>query len=175
MQFDDLLDEATLAEDEITLCLNGKLRARHSAVSRALNEARAAVQAEAEPGGDTRMGSGGGSAEVARLTKELAEVVEEMAKYAQVFRLRALSKDDWNALWVEHPPRVDKSGKRDPRDNGGFNSTTFYPALLRKSIIEPEMSPARWEKLDAKLSDVQFDKLATCAWLLNRHEEDVPF
>jgi hypothetical protein len=174
MQFDDLLDEATLAEVEVPVCLNGKLRAKHSALSAELAEARAAAKAEAESP-DTRLAKGGAAADVERLAKALDEVVVEMGRYTQVFTLRALPKDEWNALWAEHPPRTDKSGKRDPRDNGGFNASTFYPALLRKSVVLPEMSAARWEKLDAKISDIQFDKLATAAWLLNRHEEDVPF
>lgn len=175
MQFDDLLEEASLAEVEVPLCLNGKLRAKHSAISADLAAALAAAKVEAADGADTRLSKGGAAAEADRLAKALDEVVEEMGRYTQVFTLRALSKDDWNALWSEHPPRTDKGGKRDQRDQGGFNSSTFYPALLRKSIVNPEMSPARWEKLDAKLSDIQFDKLASAAWLLNRHEEDVPF
>lgn len=175
MQFDDLLEEATLAEVEVPLCLNGKLRAKHSALSAELAEARIAAQAENADTADTRLSKGGAAAEADRLTKELAGVVAEMARFTQVFTLRALPKDEWNELWAAHPPRTDKSGRRDARDSGGFNATTFYPALLRKSMVNPEMSPARWEKLDAKISDIQFDKLATAAWLLNRHEEDVPF
>lgn len=176
MNFDDLLDGATLAEVGVDLCLNGKLRRRYEEISARIAERAAEQEAQQLPG-DTRLG--GGKAKVDPEQADLDNVVAEMRQWTRTFTLRALPSDGddgWNALYAAHPPRKDPAtGKLDPRDVYGVNQATFFPALLRRCMVDPPMSPERWAKLDAKLSDAQFDKLATAAWTVNRRDGDIPF
>ncbi len=172
LTFDEKLAEATLAEKDHPICLNGKLRAEYETVTGRI-AAHERERAIAEAKGDTRL-SASRPAAVAADEKRAEELRREMAKYTEVFRLRALDKQGWNALWAKHPPRTGLDGKRDARDGVGINAETFYPELIRKSVISPVLDDARWAKLDAAMTDAQFDKIATACWLLNRAEEDIP-
>ncbi|QKW15384.1 hypothetical protein [Verrucosispora sp. NA02020] len=178
MDFDLLLDEASPRETVVPLCLNGKLRAEYEAVKARIDE-RAANADDGGGGGldgDDRMASRTAKPEPDLEQPVLDDLVEKMRAHTVPFKLRALGRQEWADLFSKYPPREDRqTGKRDPRDTMGVNATDFFPALVRASVFEPAMTPERWVKLDKVLSDAQFDKLATAAWLLNRVEEDVPF
>jgi hypothetical protein len=173
MDFDLLLDEASLPETEVPLCLNGKLRAQYDTLAARI-EARRAEQAATELPADDRLASKGPAPDPEQ--PELDRLIAEMRRYTQVFVVRAMPRPDWNRLFAEHPPRRDpKTGKLDPRDVAGINYTTFYPALVRACVVVPEMSADRWDRLDKVLTDAQFDRLAVAAWNVNRREDDIPF
>lgn len=169
--FDQVLDEASQTEDQVELCLNGKLRREHRVLSERIAERDRQVTAAAEV--DSRIGTKARKPDAA--DARLAELEELMREATVTFVVRALPPEEWNELWSKHPARVGADGKRDPRDHAGINSATFYHALSRVSIVEPEMTDERWARLLSKINDAQFDKLATAAWLVNRRDEDVPF
>jgi hypothetical protein len=173
MDFDALLDDATLAETTIALCFNGKLRAEHARIKARIDERTAARDAQKVPG-DDRLATRDDAPDPEQ--PDLDRVVEKMRPYTVEFTLRALPKPEWTDLFAEHPPRTDRqTGKRNPRDMIGVNYDTFFPALVRKSIVSPELTGERWQKLYAKLSDAQFNKLANEAWAINQTDDDVPF
>ncbi|MEV2239528.1 hypothetical protein [Micromonospora sp. NPDC049891] len=174
MDFDLLLDEASPRETVVPLCLNGKLRAEYEQVKARIDE-RASDTDGGGLDGDDRLASRVPKSEPDPEQPVLDALVEKMRAHTVPFKLRALGRQEWADLFSQHPPRRDKDGRRDPRDTIGVNSTSFFPSLVRQSIAEPEMTPARWEKLDKRLSDAQFNKLANAAWLLNQVEDDVPF
>ncbi|MFI2663281.1 hypothetical protein [Micromonospora carbonacea] len=173
MDFDSILDQATLAETTVALCLNGRLRAEYERLKAAIDER--AVQAESGGlPGDDRLATKAPAPDPDQ--PELDRLADEMRRHTVEFTLRALPKPEWNALFAKHPPRVDKAtGKREPKDGLGVNYDTFFPAFVRQSIVFPELSGDRWDRLYVKLSDAQFNKLANEAWDLNQVDHDVPF
>ncbi|MEV5819304.1 hypothetical protein AB0L22_09025 [Micromonospora haikouensis] len=173
MDFDSILDQATLAETTVALCLNGKVRAEYERVRAGIDERAAQAESSSLPG-DDRLASRGPAPDPDQ--PELDRLEAEMRRHTVEFTLRALPRPEWTKLFAEHPPRVDKqTGKRDPRDGLGINVEAFFPALVKASIVSPELSGNRWAKLYDAISDAQFDKLATAAWNLNRVDDDVPF
>jgi hypothetical protein len=175
MDFDLLLDEASPRETVVPICLNGKLRAEYEAVQARISQRANESDDDEMPEGDDRLAVKKREPEPDPEQRLLDDLADRMRQHTVQFKLRALGRQEWADLFSQHPPRRDKDGKRDPRDGIGVNSTTFFPALVYQSIGEPEMTPERWAKLDKKLSDAQFNKLANAAWLLNQVEEDVPF
>ncbi|MFF0822411.1 hypothetical protein ACFYUR_18775 [Micromonospora haikouensis] len=173
MDFDSILDQATLAETTVALCLNGRLRAEYERVKNAVDERAAQAESSSLPG-DDRLASRGPAPDPDQ--PELDRLVEEMRRHTVEFTLRALPRPEWTKLFADNTPRTDRqTGKRDPRDGLGVNVETFFPALVKASIVSPELTGNRWTRLYDSLSDAQFDKLATAAWNLNRVDDDVPF
>ncbi|MFI1194086.1 hypothetical protein ACH4T9_12625 [Micromonospora sp. NPDC020750] len=171
--FDSILDQATLAETTVPLCLNGRLRAEYDRVTATIDERAAQADAASLPG-DDRLASKGPAPDPQQA--ELDRLIEEMRRYTVEFTLRALPKPEWTDLFAKHPPRVDKvTGKREPKDMIGVNYDSFFPALVKESIVSPELTGDRWVKLYAKLSDAQFNKLANEAWNINQIDGDIPF
>lgn len=186
--FDRLIGDAALPEKVVPLCLDGKLVGEYQAVKDRIAQraaerdaARTAAAAAAAMGeGDTRLGSK--SPEVPAADERdpeqdrLDELVEKMRAKAVKFVIRAVSSADYNRLLQANPPRRDAaSGRVDPRDYHGYDSSRFPQALVRRSIVQPTMTDERWAKLDATLNDAQFDRLFNAAADVNRRDEDIPF
>lgn len=171
-----LLAEDTRPEKVVPICLRGHLQAQWDELK---------AEFDALPDGDEQalMAERGRKR---RLAEQMEELRQEMAAGTVHFRLRALprrrtpgmAKDAvvWHELVEQHPPRKGKDGKPDPRDAPqGINVATFFDALVKASIVEPQLSDEQWQALDGKLTDGQFDQLAWAAWRLNRTGVDVPF
>lgn len=173
MDFDRMLEDGGVPETGVPICMNGKLRRQYEEV-KARIDARAAASAPADPAAaaDTRLSTP--AAEPDPEQGLLEDLKAQMREWTQVFTIRAMNEQDFRRLVEQHPPRT-KDGKTDPRDYEGVNSETYYPALLRASIAEPEMTEERWAKLVEKLSPGQRVKLSDAAVLINGREEDIPF
>lgn len=52
-----------------------------------------------------------------------------------VLKFRALSNNQYEALIEEHPPSAE-----DKKNNSRWNSDTFPPALVAKTLVEPAMN-----------------------------------
>lgn len=170
MDFDSILDQASLAETTLTLCLNGKLRAQYDRLRADIDERTAD---NAPDPSDERLST---RPYVDPQQPDLDRLAEEIRKHSVEFTLRALPKPEWNDLFLKHPPRTDKqTGRRNERDRFGVNYDTFFPALVRSAIAHPELTDDRWTRLFNALSDAQFNKLANAAWDLNQVDDDVPF
>lgn len=170
MDFDSILDQASLAETTVALCLNGRLRAQYEQVKARIDERTAD---NAPDPADDRLNT---RPYVDPEQPELDRLVEQMRAHTVEFTLRALPKPEWNDLFAKYPPRSDRqTGKRNPRDMIGVNYDEFFPALIRESIVSPELTGDRWTRLYNALSDAQFNKLANAAWALNQVDDDVPF
>lgn len=174
--FDAILDEEDRPEDVVSLCLRGNLVAQW----RQLKE-----QFDTMPG-DEDKAMAHERATKRRLAEQMEDLRQRMLAGTVQFRLRALPRKRtpdmaadqpvWHELVEAHPPRLDAKGKVIKEDAGfGLNRATFPEALVRGSIIKPAIDDARWAKLDAKMSDAQFEQLFVKAWALNRREIDVPF
>lgn len=169
MDIDLLLDSATPAETTVSLCLNGKLRAQYETL-RARIEDRAAEQGDDDA--DTRLAGRGRKPKPDPEQAELDRLVQEMRAHTIEFRLVALPRPEFAKLMAEHPARTDpKTGRPIER----FNAETLLPAVLRKALVEPVLSPAQYDKLLNKINDAQYDKLVTAAWNVNHEGADIPF
>lgn len=186
-EFDTLIEDASLPEKPVRLCLDGRLRREYEEVKDRVAEraakhdaARTAAAAAALNPADTRLASKGPQGPPADEPDpeqdRLDELAARMRAKAVTFIVRAMSSQEYNRLLEAHPPRKDPTtGRIDPRDYQGYNSATFVPALVRRSIAQPTMTDERWAKLDATLTDAQFDKLFQAAAEVNRRDEDIPF
>lgn len=157
---DDLLAAARLPETTVPLCLRGDLVAEVEELERQL------VTEEAKP--KVSIASGGSAR---ALAERIAQLQGEMEAYTRPFRLRAMARHDWTRFLMEHPPR---SGN-DLDARVGYNQETFLPALIRRCLVDPALSDDQWAKLDAVLTDAQFDMLSSAAWGINRRDVSVPF
>jgi hypothetical protein len=148
------------------VCLRGDLVAQFEDLERDLRDARTDTQTMADQG------------RARQLAEQIEAVRQEMQQSAIVFRLRALNRKAWAKLLTEHPPRK-KGTAPDEAVEGdqslGYNVETFFPALIRQCLIEPEVDDAQWERLDSLLSTRQYDDLAEAAIAVCRRKVDVPF
>lgn len=161
-----LIRQARLPERTVQVCLDAALVAEIEQAEREL------AQAERERGDSLA-----GGARPRAIAERIEALRQQMHDRMVVFRLRAMPRPQWAAFLDEHPPRKTDSGEVDERDKYiGVNVDTFFPALIRRSVVEPELDDEDWDLLlNERLTSRQFDDLANAAWSLNRREVDVPF
>lgn len=159
-QLDNLLSEARLPESTVTVCLRGDLQAEWERLNTKLTELRTT------PGRKLT-----DNAEASTVAARIREIEGQMKGATIELTLRALPRRDWLRLLRDHPPR-----KGDEADKGlGFNSETFFEALIPRSIVSPELNEDQVSRLMDALSSAQYDKLLETAWNLNRRDVSVPF
>lgn len=166
--FKQKLKAARLPEDSVPVCLRGDLAADFEAAERDLKRAQESRSDSLEEG-------------VGPIIDRLDALRADMLEHTEDFRIRALPKPAFRALVAAHPPRraVKDDGSEGDLDAGdvnmGVNRETFFEALLRVSVISPELDEGDWTDLFEVLTDRQFGDLTDAAWFLNRGEIDVPF
>lgn len=161
----DLILEAKLREEVVSICLHSDLNEQWTQADRELREAQAITGASLEP-----------SEELRTLAQRVVDIEDQMAKKTIRFRLRALPSAKFRALAEQHPPRRDDEGNANPRDlRMGFNAETYFPALLRASVVDPELPDDVWATFLEKITDRQWEQLTTAAFAVNREDVDVPF
>lgn len=162
--FKAMLADAKRPERTVEVCLRGDLAAEHEQLERDLELAQ-------KTAGDSKEGGG-----LAELIDRIDTVETQMRDHSYTFRLRALPRHEFRSMVHAHPPREKEGGGRDPEDALGVNRETFFPAIIRAAVIDPELDEAEWtDLLDDKLTEYQFQSLAWTAWHLNDSEVSVPF
>lgn len=161
-----LIRGAKLPERVVSVCLAADKVAEFEQLDAELAQARREAGA-----------SLAGSSRAHELAEQIESLREEMTEATVDFRLRAMPRPMWRAFVAEHPPRKGADGHVDERDKFvGVNTDTFFPALIRRSTVSPDLGDEDWRiLLEEKLTDRQFDELSDAAWSLNRREVDVPF
>lgn len=111
------------------------------------------------------------------LLERMEALKAEMRENTYPVRLRGMTHPKYNALIARHPARRDDEGKILEEDRGlGVNVETFWPALIRASIIDPPLpTDADWDEFDDGLTDFQYSELGNAAFALNRSRVDIPF
>lgn len=205
LTYDEILDQGSLTEDEVLLCLNGKLVRRYEAVAARIAERAAAhaaaleqarISAKARANIAAVKAADGGDPDDRLTTRTPAEpdpdpdpayvdpeqgdadrLRAEMKRFTVAFIIRAVPDEDWSALLEDHAPRKDPTDakKIDPRDWEGVNSSTFYRALVRASIASPEHDDVKFDRLMRLLTSAQFSRLAAVATDVNKRDADLPF
>lgn len=161
--FKAMLAGAKLPEATVMICLRGDLAADHEAAERELERAE-------KQSADSLAGSGVGD-----LVDRIEALEAEMREHSYEFRFRALPRREWQVLVAEHPPRKGEDGAPVLTDRIGVNAETFYDAIIRACLVDPELTDEEFEQLTASLTDRQYDELSDAAWGLNRREVDIPF
>jgi hypothetical protein len=205
LTYDEILAQGSPTEDDLLLCLNGRLTRRYEAVANRIAERTAdhkaaqealKLAARAQANFNARNAAEGDPDE--RLTTkspapavepvdddpyvdpeqpEADRLIAEMKRYTVPFIIRAVPDPEWNTLLEEHPPRKDPSDakKSDPRDWEGINSSTFYADLARRSVASPPHTDEQWARLMTILTSAQFDKIIKLATDVNKRDDDLPF
>jgi hypothetical protein len=109
---------------------------------------------------------------------ELDRLRAEMLRWTVPFVVRAIPDEEWNELLEAHPPRRDPANAKavDARDaEEGVNTATFYRALVRRSIAEPEHDDVKFARLMKKITVAQFERIKRAAARVNLRDEDLPF
>lgn len=157
-------------ERTVPLCLRGDLVAVHEGLERDLAEVIVGPQ-------DDRLT--GANVKAKRIGAQIEKLEKQMRDSTLVLRLRALSPSRWAELTAEHPPRKADDGTVNDRDVIGVNSSTFFDALIRESVVEPVLDDEDWDLLlgegEHGLTEGQHDTLSGAAWTLNKRDVDVPF
>lgn len=179
-----LLRASKRAETTVPICLRMDLTAQFEALDRRLAEE---VRAAAANPADTRLNNPT-TLRASSTAEAMKELQQQMRDATVEFRLRALAPNRWAQLVDEHPPRKNPDGTIHEHDAIGCNAATFFPALLRRSIVSPELDDEAWALLMGEpadnsneddeptgLTDGQFDKLAGAAWTINKSRVDIPF
>lgn len=163
MDITTALRDGKRPERIVELCFAGDLRAEHEAAAAELERLdRTDLVAPS-------LVSGGKRREVAARIEELEQ---RMLADSVRFRVRGVGRRAWTKLLAEHPPREGNDSDR----GLGVNMETFFDAIVRASVIEPQLTDEQWgELLDDALTDAQFQALADAAWAVNRGSVDVPF
>src|SRR5690606_32782497 len=132
-----LIRQARLPERTVQVCLDAALVAEIEQAEREL------AQAERERGDSLA-----GGARPRAIAARIEALRQQMHDCMGVCRLRAMPRPQWAALLDEHPPRKTDSGEVDERDKYiGVNTDTFFPALIRRSVVEPELDAEDWDLL----------------------------
>lgn len=185
--FTQMLAGAKLPEKTVPICLRGDLVAEFEDLERQLEEAVREDKRDSleDPG-------------PVAVAERMQQLRAEMAEFTYPFRLRAMPRTAWREFVAQHPPRQqEQDGEQeiDPRDRIFLlNTDTFWPALIRASVYDPQLTDDQWRELlgddeeerrrreaeslpteDGVLTDKQFSALADAAWGLNRRDVNVPF
>jgi hypothetical protein len=156
---DAMLVAASLPEKTVELCLRGDLVARIEDLERDLRTALTNQHTMAD------------RAKSRKVAEQIEAVRTEMHDSAVVFRFRGLNRRAWVDLLAEHEPRKDNAEDAE----WGYNTDTFFPALLRACLIDPEVDEEQWERLESVMTAKQFDELVDVALTVSRRSVDIPF
>ncbi|MFB9926325.1 hypothetical protein ACFORO_42470 [Amycolatopsis halotolerans] len=158
MSIDSLLAAAKLPETTVRLCLRSDLQSEWETLDRELSAHQAAGETLAPSDADM---------ELARRIKALEA---EMTESTVEVRFRALTRKPWLKLVADNAPRKDR-----PADQiMGFNTDSMFEALVRESMVSPELDGGQLDAFLDVLTSKQFDLLADAAWNLNRKDADGP-
>jgi hypothetical protein len=153
---------AKMPERTVQVCMRGDLVAEFESLERELEQI---------DGADS-LDSGAGA-----LIERMEALQAEMRENTYPVKLRGMPAPAYRAFTAEHPARRDDDGEIVEDDKAfGINHDTFWPALIRVSIVDPELpTDADWDEFEAGLTDFQYGELANVAFTLNRSKVSVPF
>lgn len=168
---DALLMGGRPAEDTHEVCTRGDLAAEYATLDGRLRDRIAAQAIDPRAAGDP---------EAQQIIDRMDALRAEMQAATVTFRLRALARKRWADLREQHQPRQESDGSVHADDaQAGVNNETFFPALIRASVVEPTLQDDTWDALldpDGELlNDAQFQALANKCWNLNERDVRVPF
>lgn len=159
----EILAGAKRPEKTVRLCLRGDLNAEFEALEGRLNEIRSKDR------GEGRLNP---STEARDIARDMEQLKDEMAASTVPFVLRALPRREFQKLFAAHPPEKGN----DTHKQLGYNPETFYEALVKASVVDPELDEDTWVRLSEEVwTSAQWAALVAAASALNMNEVSVPF
>lgn len=166
---DSLLDEADWATEDVPICLKGSLVKKFERADADLQQA----QAEFDAAAGANLPTAAPAAERNARLDALKAIEAEMHDHEIVITLSQIEKATYTAIELDSQP---------PREGNridamlGADTSKFYDKLLRACIVAPEMTEAQYTRLMSRITDLQFDRLASAAVKLNREMDGtIPF
>lgn len=141
IDIDEILAGARLPERTVRICLRGDLQAELERVEAEEQDMAPSLAGSAAP-----------------------RIRAAMADATITITLRALPRREWTQLVAQYPPRRDVAGDQ----TLGVDEQEFFPPLLRRSVVDPQLTSEQWDHLEQALTSRQWDHLVTAAWRLNR-------
>lgn len=150
---DEFLDGYERPTALVPVCKRAGLLARHR-------------ELEAEVLAQRGESLGGASAE---LLAELEAVEREIEESVRVFRLSALSHQEWADLMAQHPPTPEQR-----KEGHGANPDTFGPAALAACAVEPAVTVEQAQRLQQTLPPGEWETLMLELRTLNQGKVNPP-
>lgn len=152
----DIKDQASLPEDVVPICIDGRILVRLKAAQAKLREALRQS--------DGTLGAEG----VADLRAEISKIEEDRQEATRDFKVHAISYKKWRELVVAHPS--DKSNRQ-------FDAETFVPAAIAACCphFTADEIVSAIEDDDSPLSTESVEKLFQAIWKLNSGDYPAPF
>ncbi len=182
LTFAEKVKGAIRPQVKVPVCLNGDVREQYETVEarvvQRLAEAQQLWEAEAEADADdARLSTPARPPFVPPVDDEqplLDALAAEMGRWTAMLVIRAMVPQEYDKLLEAHPPRLGADGQRDPRDRRGVNVDTFFPELLRHSVVEPVMDDEMFAEFLTALGTAQLTRLTNAATGVNLKDDDVP-
>lgn len=151
----DVLSRVTPARREVAICLDGSITSRlEDAEERRL----AAVLYDAEHNQPS----------TARpIAEEITSLAAEAKEATTIFTVQSIGAGAWRRLVAEHPPPPDDRG------DWLYDPSTFTPAAVAASCVDPEMDEDQATELAERLSNGQWGKLMSAVYAVNVGD-DIP-
>lgn len=169
---DALLNSAALPEKSVEVCLRGDLVAEVEELERSIRDART----------DTTAVTMADRGKITQMARRIEQIRRTMIDSTVTFRFRSLGQKGWkDEAGNQRKSWPDLITAHEPRDGVpadqqlGYNVESFFPALLRESLLTPVMTEEQWGKLEAVATSRQYDDLVETCLALNRRKVDVPF
>jgi hypothetical protein len=156
-----------LREEVTHICLRPDLMQEYADVEDQILEARE-KQGDGPPG---RMADKPtASAEIERLEARKQELEDEIEAVDLRVVMRAMPKDEWQALCEKHPPR--KGNNVDLYS--GYDVDAVEDAAIRECMVDPVFDDASWAELVSVLNPSEWAELKRTVRLANQAVTETP-
>lgn len=152
-----------LREEQTQICLRPDLLDAWEEATTELAEQQAADV------GSPRLGSAA-SKSAQKLAAKVQSIEAEIEATAIHFRFRAMSKDKWQALCANHPPRSGNDMDR----MVGYDRDGVLDAAVRECLIDPVFDQAAWAEFLEVCNPSEWEELRSTVNSVNRSVVDAP-
>lgn len=168
LSIEDILAEARLPEDCVTLFVRGDLAAEYERLDRQLAGASRQPASLGEP------------SPASAIVEAMTALHEQMSAVGEAdFRLRALDAKSWSDLFAKRPeaPTAEDGQEVSKAAKDQFTADwhAWVCAMVAATCYEPKMTAKQAEKLAAKLADSQWKELSNSAYSINVERQSIPF
>lgn len=144
------------------LCLRPDLLSRHEELNAEL------IASQVKDAGGRLVD--GNSKRTKDLAKKLDALEQEIQSLAVRFTFRAMSKDEWQALCDNHPPRANNQMDL----MAGYNLAAVQDDAIRKCLVDPVFDDASWRELLDVINPSEWAELRDMVTEVNRSVVEPP-
>ncbi len=116
-----------------------------------------------------RLGTGVSTA-TKKIAAEVQAIEDEIEQHAIMFRFRAMSKDKWQALCDNHPPRKGN----DMDSYAGYDRDAVLDAAVRECLFDPVFDDVAWAEFVDVCNPSEWAELRATVNSVNRSVVDTP-